>query len=126
MNTTAMAELAKVVGAAAREELGSPSFPNPEEWRFVEEKPYFREGRPVAELHFARVDRTLAFIVAPIDLAARVFARTSHLDVIYYSEDLPIARHNELFPRDKVMIERFVKWLKSWDHPGRELPASAR
>jgi len=99
-------ELGEALGA----ELGTDRFPGSQGWALVHARP-FTFWRRVADFKLAHGDRTLSFIVFPTDPNERVYARTSRLDVVYYSDDLPPSEHDALFARDGAMIDAFVAWL---------------
>lgn len=63
-------------------------------------------------LPFRNGDKSLCFIVTPTDPSSRVYARTAHYDVVYFSEDVPDDKQSEIYRRDRTFIDRFVAWLR--------------
>ncbi len=112
--------LVAALRAAVDADLGSGALPNPEGWELAEVRAFQRWTR-VAEVVLRREDRALTFIVTPSDPARPSYSRTANLDLVYYSDDLPVEAHDQLFARDRVTIERFADWLRlSFDGPGSE------
>jgi hypothetical protein len=100
--------------AAVSEALGSAALPNPEGWHLVAVKEMTRWAR-VAEVQLATEGRSLTMILTPSDPDRPAFQRSTHYDLVYYSDDLPISDHGRLFARDRVMIEAFATWFIAWD-----------
>lgn len=104
--------LVRELDEALRADLGSARFPGSQGWELVRARA-FTFWRRVADIKLSQGDRTLSFIVFPTDPNERVYARTDRLDVVYYSDDLPPSRHDELFERDAAMIDAFVAWISA-------------
>lgn len=99
---------------AVEEALGSEALPNPEGWRLIGVSEMTRWAR-VAEVKLATDDRTLTMILTPSDPERPAFQRATHYDLVYYSDDLPVSAHDQLFARDRAMIEAFSAWFIAWD-----------
>lgn len=106
------------VGYSLPRELGTDLLPNPEGWVFVDTRPFLLWMR-IAEARIKLADdHTLTFILYPHNDRQPCFRRTEHFDLVYYSDDIPIDRHDELYARDTAMIERFSDWFEAWDKRG--------
>ena len=103
--------LAAAVREAVTRDLGTEELQNPEGWELTEVR-VFQRWAPVVEVLLRRPDRTLAFIITPRDMERPAFQRTAHLDLVYYSDDLPVEAHDRLYTRDREAIEGFATWLR--------------
>ena len=105
---------------AMREDLGNqlPALAEPwaREWH-VEEIRSFRYWRYVTDIRLrASHGAHLGFLVFPNDPDEKVYARTRHLCVVYYSDDVAVEDHHAtLYTRDGITIEGFVRWLAQWE-----------
>lgn len=78
----------------------------------------FLMGRDLPVVALARAGASLCFIVTPTDPQARVYRRTRHLDVVYFSEDVPDDQQQGVYDRHRGTIDAFVAWLSGWDAAG--------
>lgn len=106
---------------AVREALEQGELAGPEGWRLIRARTH-EYDRWEVDLSLAGAGpegqaRTLGLLVHPLaepdDLP--VYARTERHAVTYYSDDLPESRHDELFARDGVTVDRFVAWLRAYE-----------
>jgi hypothetical protein len=103
-------ELARRLEEALRAAFGS-TFENPEGWtRAPVEVRHFGRWSALASMRRGR--HTLCFLVSPRDEAWPAYRRTAHLDVVYFSEDVPDAEQRRIFERDRATIERFARWVE--------------
>lgn len=78
----------------------------------------FLMGRDLPVVALERAGASLCFIVTPTDPQQRVYRRTLHLDVVYFSEDVPDDEQQGVYDRHRGTIDAFVAWLSRWDASG--------
>jgi hypothetical protein len=106
--------LTNALTSALERDFGSPAFPNPDGYECKGAKlRTFRQTVPVVE--FTRSNETLSFIVTPTNPAEPAYRRSTHYDIVYFSEDVPDAEQSRIYARDRAMIDRFATWIKKWD-----------
>lgn len=97
---------------------GLPDALASEGWALHEVGLRFLMGRDLPVVALARAGASLCFIVTPTDPRQRVYRRTEHLDVVYFSEDVPDDEQQGVYDRHRGTIDAFVAWLSRWDASG--------
>jgi hypothetical protein len=83
-------------------------------WKIAAVEPRdFRRRVPVVALE--QPGRRLCFIVTPTSPREPAFKRTPRHDVTYFSEDVPDDDQDDIYRRDRDMIEAFGRWLTQRD-----------
>jgi hypothetical protein len=83
-------------------------------WKVTAVEPRtFRRRVPVVTLE--QPERRLCFIVTPTSPREPAFKRTPRHDITYFSEDVPDDDQDDIYRRDREMIEAFARWLMQRD-----------
>ncbi len=115
-STPSVETLVERLGAAL--ESGLPDALASEGWALHEVGLRFLMGRDLPVVALERAGASLCFIVTPTDPRERVYRRTQHLDVVYFSEDVPDDAQQGVYDRHRGTIDAFVAWLSRWDAAG--------
>jgi hypothetical protein len=106
------------LGAALAADFGTDQLPAPAGWEFGGVEPRsFMKRVPVAL--FRHGEQRLCFIVTPTDPREQAYKRTARHDITYFSEDVPDDAQDQIYRRDREMIEAFARWLARRDSPAR-------
>ena len=73
----------------------------------------FRAWVPVVS--WQRGDDRVAIIVTPTQPSEPAYRRTARHDVTYFSEDVADDAQDEIYRRDRAMIDAFAAWLLARD-----------
>lgn len=115
-STLSVETLVERLGAAL--ESGLPDALASEGWALHEVGLRFLMVRDLPVVALERAGASLCFIVTPTDPRERVYRRTQHLDVVYFSEDVPDDAQQGVYDRHRGTIDAFVAWLSRWDAAG--------
>jgi hypothetical protein len=111
-----IALLSAELGAALLRALESGALTLPRAWRCTGVTAR-RFGRWTVHVELERdagPRETLGLLVAPTDPGEPAYRRTSALDLVYFSQDVPDPMQHLIYARDRATIDRFFAWLGAW------------
>jgi hypothetical protein len=109
---------AQTLSAAIARDFGGPELPSPEGYEFARVRLRMLQGKNVPVVEFTKNGQTLSFIITRTNPAAPAYRRSTHYDIVYFSEDVADAEQSKIYARDRAVIDRFAAWIVRWDNHG--------